>query len=135
MATTDPGFQAFVADPDEPPAGVESFSIVLVRAVAAAREALANPANGDHIVLVAHSDVIRLILAQYLQTPIPTVLSLAIGNASISGLAFTGDRPPHILATNWTPDSHWLVAPVPLTPPTPESPYGSASSLNCRWIP
>ncbi len=123
IAKTDPAWKTFVANPDEPPAGVESFSEVQARAVAVAREALANPDNGDYIVLVAHGDVVKLILAQYMNTPIRCVPFLAIGNASISGMAFTGDSPPQILATNWTPDPRWLVAPAtPVTPATPATP-------------
>ncbi len=125
IAKTDPAWKVFVANPDEPPAGVESFSEVQKRAVAVAREALADPNNGDYIVLVAHGDVVKLILAQYMNTPIPCVPLLAIGNASIRGMACTGDAPPQILATNWTPDPRWLVAPAaspPLAPAAPEAP-------------
>jgi probable phosphoglycerate mutase len=127
VAKNDPAWKRYVANPDEPPEGAESFSSVQARAVAVAREALADPNNGDYIVLVAHGDVVKLILAQYMNTPIPCVPFLAIGNASISGMAFTGDSPPQILATNWTPDPRWLVAPAtppPLTPgaPAPETP-------------
>ncbi|MGE5335133.1 MAG: histidine phosphatase family protein [Nitrososphaerota archaeon] len=122
IAKSDPAWKVFVANPDEPPAGVESFSQVQSRAVAVAREALADPANGEYIVLVAHGDVIKLILAQYMNTPIPCVPYLTIANASISGLAFTGEAPPHVLATNWTPDPRWLVAPATPAPPTPEAP-------------
>jgi len=116
VAKNDPTWKRYVANPDEPPEGAESFSSVQARAVAVAREALADPNNGDYIVLVAHGDVVKLILAQYMNTPIPAVPYLAIGNASISGMAFTGDSPPQILATNWTPDPRWLVAsaaPIP----------------------
>ncbi len=127
VAKNDPAWKRYVANPDEPPEGAESFSSVQARAVAVAREALADPDTGDYIVLVAHGDVVKLILAQYMNTPIPCVPFLAIGNASISGMAFTGDSPPQILATNWTPDPRWLVAPAtppPLTPgaPAPETP-------------
>ncbi|HEU5347784.1 MAG TPA: histidine phosphatase family protein [Ktedonobacterales bacterium] len=122
VARNDPAWKVFTANPDEPPAGVESFSQVQARAVAAARDALADPANGEYIVLVAHGDVVKLILAQYMNTPIPCVPYLTIANASISGLAFTGEAPPQILATNWTPDPRWLVAPATPAPPTPEAP-------------
>lgn len=128
IARSDPAWKVFVANPDEPPAGVESFSSVQARAVAVAREALADPANGDYIVLVAHGDVVKLILAQYMNTPIPCVPYLTVSNASISGLAFTGDAPPHVLATNWTADPRWLVAPATPVSPTPESPNGKTSS-------
>jgi broad specificity phosphatase PhoE len=122
VARNDPAWKRYVANPDEPPEGAESFSSVQARAVAAAREALADPNNGEYIVLVAHGDVVKLILAQYMKTPIPAVPLLAIGNASISGMAFTGDSPPQILATNWTPDPRWLVAPAAPPPLTPTAP-------------
>jgi probable phosphoglycerate mutase len=122
VARNDPAWKRYVANPDEPPEGAESFSSVQARAVAVAREALADPNNGEYIVLVAHGDVVKLILAQYMNTPIPCVPLLAISNASISGMAFTGDSPPQILATNWTLDPRWLVAPAAPPPPVPEAP-------------
>lgn len=122
IAKSDPAWKVFVANPDEPPEGVESFSSVQQRAMAVVREALADPDTGDYVVLVAHGDVIKLILAQYLKTPIPAVPFLAVSNASISGLAFTGEAPPQILAANWTADPRWLVAPVAPVPATPEAP-------------
>jgi len=128
IAKSDPAWKVFVANPDEPPPGVESFSEVQKRAVAVAREALADPNNGDYIVLVAHGDVVKLILAQYMNTPIPCVPFLAIGNASISGMAFTGDSPPQILATNWTPDPRWLVASAAPAAPIPEAPEARKSA-------
>ena len=128
VAKSDPAWKAFVANPDEPPQGVESFSQVQARAVAVAQEALADSANGDYIVLVAHGDVVKLILAYYMNTPIPCVPYLVVGNASISGLAFVGDNPPQILATNWTPDPRWLVAPATPPAPTPESPAPNGAS-------
>ena len=128
VAKSDPAWKVFVANPDEPPGGVESFSQVQARAIAVAQEALADPANGDYIVLVAHGDVVKLILAYYMKTPIPCVPYLVVGNASISGLAFVGDAPPQILATNWTPDPRWLVASATPPPPTPESPAPNGQS-------
>ena len=137
VAKNDPAWKRYVANPDEPPDGAESFTSVQERAVAAAKDALADPASGDYIVLVAHGDVVKLILARYMNTPIPCVPFLAIGNASISGMAFTGDSPPQILATNWTPDPRWLVAPAAPPPPVPEAPEtpksadgGQATSTN-----
>lgn len=127
IAKTDPAWKVFVANPDEPPPGVESFSAVQARATAAAKDALADPGNGEYIVLVAHGDVVKLILAQYMNTPIPAVPYLAIANASISGLAFTGNGSPHILATNWTADPRWLVAPIAPSAPTPATPEAVTS--------
>ncbi len=128
IAKSDPAWKVFVKNPDEPPAGVESFSVVQARAIAVAKEALADPANGDYIVLVAHGDVVKLILAEYMKTPIPCVPYLTVANASISGLAFTSDEPPQILATNWTADPRWLVAHATPPPPTPAAPNGATSS-------
>jgi broad specificity phosphatase PhoE len=128
VAKNDPEWRRYLANLDDPPEGAESFSSVQERAVAAAKDALADPANGDYIVLVAHGDVVKLILARYMNTPIPAVPYLAIGNASISGLAFTGDETPHVLATNWTPDPRWLVAPFTPPPATPEAPNGTSSA-------
>jgi broad specificity phosphatase PhoE len=128
IAKSDPAWKVFVAHPDEPPAGVESFSAVQARAVAVARDALADPNNGDYIVLVAHGDVVKLILAHYMHTPIPSVPFLAISNASISGLAFTGEAPPQVLATNWTADPRWLVAPAALPIPAPPTPAASETN-------
>jgi probable phosphoglycerate mutase len=128
VAKTDPAWKRYIANPDEPPEGAESFSSVQARVVAVAREAVADPNNGDYIVLVAHGDVVKLILAQYMNTPIPAVPLLAIGNASISGIAFTGDSPPQILATNWTSDPRWLVAPAAPPPPVPEAPEAPKSA-------
>jgi broad specificity phosphatase PhoE len=122
VAKNDPAWKAFVANPDEPPAGVESFSQVQARAVAVAQQALANPENGDYIALVAHGDVVKLILAYYMKMPIPCVPYLTVSNASVSALAFTGDAPPQILATNWTSDPRWLTPPVAPAPPTSEAP-------------
>ena len=128
VAKNDPAWRAFVANPDEPPAGVESFSQVQARAVAVAQEALASPENGDYIALVAHGDVVKLILAYYMKTPIPCVPYLMVSNASVSALAFTGDAPPQILATNWTSDPRWLTPPVAPAPPTPEAPENSGTA-------
>ena len=122
VAKNDPAWKAFVANPDEPPAGVESFSQVQTRAVAVAQEALADPESGDYIALVAHGDVVKLILAYDMKTPIPCVPYLTVSNASVSALAFTGDAPPQILATNWTSDPRWLTPPTTPAPPTPEAP-------------
>ncbi len=121
VAKTDPAWNVFTTNPGEPPGGVESFSTVQQRAVAAAKDALADPDAGDYIVLVAHGDVIKLILAEYMKTPIPCVPYLSVANASISGLAFTGDGPPQILATNWTTDPRWLNVATTPTPPIPAS--------------
>ncbi len=57
-----------------------------------------------------------------MKTPIPCVPYLTVSNASISGLAFIGDGPPQILATNWTSDPRWLTPPVTPAPATPEAP-------------
>ena len=62
IAKTDPDWKKWVANPDEAPDGVESFSVVQARAMTAVQAAITDPANGEYIVLVAHGDVVKLIM-------------------------------------------------------------------------
>jgi probable phosphoglycerate mutase len=113
----DPNWKAFVEHPSEPPAGVEGFPQVQARAVAAVEDILRDESLGSYIVVVAHADVVKLILAHYTRMHIQAVRYVSVGTASISALAFQGEQPPHILGVNWTPLPDWL-APSPARPPT-----------------
>lgn len=55
------------------------------------------------IAVFSHGDVIRTMLAHYMGTPIDLFQRLAIGTASISGLALHGAR-PMVLFTNYHAD-------------------------------
>lgn len=120
----DPDWKRFVERPAEPPAGVESLPAVQERALAVCEEIRQDASLGDYVALVAHADVVKLILAHYARMHVDIVRFLAIGNASISVLAFQGSEAPAVLAINWTPLPEWLLPPalrVDSTPPGAES--------------
>ncbi len=89
VSKNDPRWKVFVEHPTEPPAGVESLAAVQERSVAAVEDALNDPTTGDYIVIVAHADVVKLIIMRYTNVPIDGVRFVSISNASISALAFT----------------------------------------------
>lgn len=114
----DPRWDQYVEHPNAPPEGVESFEQVQRRAVAAVHDLLADEALGNFIALVAHADVIKLILAQYSGMASECARFVSIANASISALAFFDDTPqPHVLAVNWTALPAWLSPPPVSSPP------------------
>ncbi|MBA3824426.1 MAG: histidine phosphatase family protein [Ktedonobacterales bacterium] len=114
----DPTWRAFVQRPTQPPAGVEGFYDVLQRVVAAAEAARHDESLGDYVMLVAHADVVKLLLSHYLRLPIEGAGWLQVPNASITALAFEGDRGPSVLALNWLPAPAWL---KPMAEPKNES--------------
>lgn len=123
----DPAWKSFLDNPTQPPEGVESFTSVQARCVAAIEEVLADPTLGNYIVVVAHADVVKLIVAHYTNVPLLTARFLSVGNASISALAFVENSPPHLLAMNWTASPGWLVPPLPKPAQEPQSPNGAVS--------
>lgn len=123
----DPAWKAFLDNPTEPPEGVESFPSVQRRAVAVIEEALADASLGNYIAVVAHADVVKLILAHYTQVPLLTARFLSISNASLSALAFSENNPPHLLAMNWTASPGWLVPPLPKPAQEPQPHMGAVS--------
>lgn len=113
IAKDDPNWATFLRKPTDPPPGVESMAAVQERATAVIEELRADAAVGDDVVVVAHADVIKLIVARYTGVSVEGALSIVIANASISALAFVEDRPPALLAANWTMAPEWLVTPAP----------------------
>jgi broad specificity phosphatase PhoE len=122
VSKDDPLWLAFVEKPTEPPEGIEGFEQVRQRVVAAIEDLRADPTAGDDVVVVAHADVIKLIIAHYTGVPLDGARFIVVGNASISALAFTDDHPPALMAVNWTMSPHWLVAPAPRAAATEASP-------------
>lgn len=104
----DPAWGQFVRRPTHPPTGIEGFYQVLSRIVAAAEDARHNEQLGDAIMLVAHADVVKLLICHYLRLPIEGTSWLHIPNASLTALAFVGDQGPSVVALNWTPSPDWL---------------------------
>ena len=113
IAKDDPNWAAFLRKPTEPPPGVESMAAVQERAAAVIEGLRADVEAGDDVVVVAHADVIKLIVARYTGVSVEGALSIVIANASISALAFVEERPPALLAANWTMAPDWLVTPTP----------------------
>ncbi|HZC07962.1 MAG TPA: histidine phosphatase family protein [Ktedonobacterales bacterium] len=112
VSKDDPGWLRFVETPTEPPEGVEGFAQVRERVVAAIEDLRAHPGVGDDVVVVAHADVIKLIIANYTGVPLDGARFIVVGNASISALAFSDGSAPTLMAVNWTMSPHWLVAPA-----------------------
>lgn len=122
VAKADPAWKAFLEKPTEPPPDVESLSAVQQRSVAVVDDILRRPELGNYIALVAHADIVKLIVAHFTNVPLHGARHLHIANASISALAFTGEEPAQLLAMNWTPAPGWLVPPLP----KPEQAKGEA---------
>ena len=111
VSKEDPEWLKFVEKPTEPPEGVEGFNQVRERVVAVIEDLRADATVGDDVVVVAHADVIKLIIAQYTGVSVDAARFIVVGNASISALAFTEGYPLALVATNWTRAPHWLVSP------------------------
>ncbi|HEV8192798.1 MAG TPA: histidine phosphatase family protein [Ktedonobacterales bacterium] len=111
IAKNDPTWKAFLEKPDEPPAGVERLSDVQRRAIAVVDEIQRDDSLGQYVVLVAHADVLKLILGYYLKTPVTSIRYMNVGNASISALALPKEGTPDVLAVNWTLLPSWLTPP------------------------
>lgn len=124
VSKDDPTWKAYLDNPLDPPEGVESFASVQQRAVAVVEEVLREPALGNYVALVAHADVVKLIIAHYTGVPITGARFLTVGNASLSALAFSEHDPAHLLAMNWTPTPGWLVPPLPSVQQEPQTTGG-----------
>lgn len=117
LKKTTPAWNQFVQHPTVPPPGVEGFYTMLERVVAAAESARHASDLGDYVMLVAHADVIKLIVAHYLRLPIEGASWFWVPNASVTTLVFEGERDPAVAALNWTPNPAWL-RPAPPPPRT-----------------
>jgi probable phosphoglycerate mutase len=117
---TDPGWKSFAEHPNQAPEGVESFPEVQARAVASVEDIRHDKALGPYVVLVAHADVVKLILAHYTGLETERARFLVVGNASISALAFPPNGEPHLLALNWNALPEWL-SPLSVPPPPAET--------------
>jgi broad specificity phosphatase PhoE len=122
IAKDDPNWSAFLKKPTEPPPGVESMAAAQARATAVIEGLRADPSTGENVVVVAHADIVKLIVAHYTGITIEGALALHISNASITALAFAGEHPPALLATNWTAAPGWLVTPAPKAEHQPKEP-------------
>ena len=86
----DPAKREWYTHPDRArPSGGETLREVQQRAVAAVEQALA-PVHDSPVVIVSHGDVIRAILAHYLQLDLAIIRQARIDHVAVSGLDLTG---------------------------------------------
>ncbi len=104
----DPVWQAFLRNPLTGPEGVETFSDVEQRAVAAVERWLHKESTGAYPAFVTHSDVIKLLIAHYEGLEARLARRLVIENASVSVIELQTDHRPRIHAVSWTPQPFWL---------------------------
>jgi broad specificity phosphatase PhoE len=88
------------------PPGGETLSEVQQRAIAAVERALSRMQAGSAVV-VTHADVIRAIVAHYLETDLQTMRHMQIGHASVTALTINGSSGT-LLCLNSLPDLGWL---------------------------
>jgi broad specificity phosphatase PhoE len=102
----------FTSDPTRAPKGVESFAQVQQRAVRAAERWRHAQGMGEWVALVTHADLVKMIVAHYLNIPLGSVPLINMDNASVSLLAFHPDarQAPALLCFNWTSPALWLKA-------------------------
>ncbi len=127
LQKNDPAWKAFVADPTQAPAGIETFPQVQQRAVAAVERCLSQPDTGNYAVFVAHADVVKLLLAFYMGLDVKRAVWLAIDNASVSIVELEDDQQAHVMAVGWNPRPGWLKPPAPPAPPAPAPPETAAA--------
>ena len=137
LAKSDPEWRAFVAHPTEPPpgVGVESLAVVMERSVAAVEDVIRHAELGAVIALVAHADVIKLVVGHYVGIHPDCAHRLHVDNASITALEFAGDRPPLVLALNWTPAPWWLSMPPKQRAPDAEPRPGGVEAAQAGEAP
>ena len=113
VSKNDPAWKEFVRNPTVAPEGVETFSTVQERALAAVERWRATDDIGAYPAFVAHADVIKVLLAHYLPLEVGRAPSLWIDNASVSLVELEQDHPPRVIAVSWNPRPGWLKPPLP----------------------
>lgn len=104
-------WKRFVTDGTFSPKGVESFLMVQRRAIQATERWRTADGIGEWVAVVTHADLVKLIVAHYLNIPLGSVPLINMDNAAVSLLTFHPDpeqRPPTLLCFNWTSPALWL---------------------------
>jgi broad specificity phosphatase PhoE len=103
----DPARVNFYRAPEEArPPGGETLAEVQRRAVAAVERVLRQTGQRPAI-FVTHADVIRAIVARYLEAALQTTRHMQIGHASVTAISIQG-RSGTLLCLNSLPDLGWL---------------------------
>lgn len=114
----DPAWKEFVRDPTVGPPGVETFPQVQQRAVAAVDRWLKRAETGNYPAFVAHADVVKLLLAYYMDLDVRRAAWLSIDNASVSIIELETEQRPRVTAIGWNPRPGWLKPPEPVSSDT-----------------
>jgi len=109
----DAEWKAFVRNPTVAPADVETFPQVQERAVAAVERWRGRDKSGPYPAFVAHSDIIKLLIAHYTGLEAGQAGKLMIDNASVSIVEMEDDKQLHVVAISWNPRPGWLKPPAP----------------------
>ncbi len=103
----DPARVNFYRSPEEArPPGGETLAEVQRRAVAAIEQAMSR-SKADSAIFVTHADVIRTIVAHYLEASLQTMRHMQIGHGSVTALDIKGSSGV-LLCLNSLPDPGWL---------------------------
>ncbi len=103
----DPAKQEWYTQPHRArPVGGETLREVQERAVAAVQQALEQAPEATYLI-VSHGDVIRALLAHYLQLDLSVLRHARIDHAGVSGLELT-NAATHLLFLNHRPGLHRL---------------------------
>jgi probable phosphoglycerate mutase len=113
LQKSDPLWKEFVRDPTRAPEGVESFTQVQQRVVAAVERWLKREEAGNYPAFIAHADVVKLLLAYYIGLDVARAGWLSIDNASVSMVELEENQRPRVVAIGWNPRPGWLTPPPP----------------------
>ncbi|MCF6323055.1 MAG: alpha-ribazole phosphatase family protein [Gammaproteobacteria bacterium] len=104
LAETNPQqLQQFYQDPVKyRPEGAEPLAGFSAR-VAAAWQRMVDAQHGEHLLIVAHAGVIRVLICHVLGLPVEQMFRLQISNASISRIILDPARPPVLQFHNGRP--------------------------------
>lgn len=75
---------AFLADPELPPAGGESFNMLAARVSRALDSILERTPDGATIAIVSHAGVVRTTLARLMGIPVGAAVNFGLSNASVA---------------------------------------------------
>lgn len=113
LRKVDAAWKEYVRDPTKAPEGVETFPQVQQRVVAAVERWLQKAETGNYPAFVAHADVVKLLMAHYMDLDPTRASWIFIDNASASIVELEPEQRPRIVAVSWSLKPGWLTPPVP----------------------
>ncbi len=116
LSKSDPLWKEFTRNPANAPEGVESFPHLQQRVVSAVERWLKREGTGNYPAFVAHADVVKLLVAYYINLDVARAGWLHIDNASVSMIELEEEQRPRVMAIGWNPRPGWLTPPPPVLP-------------------